>query len=106
MSYKIEAGRVVFDEAPAEGAEVEIVVSTTNNLVGFRDPNNFYPRRVNEADTNRLAVNDLTNQHPVVKHKRDTVDDLTTEPKPSYNASYPFNHVKETESGHIQELMT
>ena len=104
MSYKIEAGRVVFDEAPAEGAEVEIVVSTTNNLVGFKDPNNFYPRRVNEADTNRLAVNDLTNQHPVVKHKRDTVDDLTTEPKPSYNASYPFNHVKETESGHIQEF--
>ena len=104
MSYKIEAGRVVFDEAPPEGAEVEIVVSTTNNLVGFRDPNNFYPRRVNEADTNRLAVNDLTNQHPVVKHKRDTVDDLTTEPKPSYNASYPFNHVKETESGHIQEF--
>ena len=104
MSYKIEAGRVVFDEAPPEGAEVEIVVSTTNNLVGFKDPNNFYPRRVNEADTNRLAVNDLTNQHPVIKHKRDTVDDLTTEPKPSYNASYPFNHVKETESGHIQEF--
>ena len=104
MAYTIEAGRVVFDEAPAEGAEVEIVVSTTNNLVGFRDPNNFYPRRVNEADTNRLAVNDLTNQHPVVKHKRDTVDDLTTEPVPSYNASYPFNHVKETESGHIQEF--
>lgn len=104
MAYTIEAGRVVFDEAPAEGAEVEIVVSTTNNLVGFRDPNNFYPRRVNEADTNRLAVNDLTNQHPVIKHKRDTVDDLTTEPVPSYNASYPFNHVKETESGHIQEF--
>ena len=104
MAYKIEAGRVVFDEAPPEGAEVEIVVSTTNNLLGFKDPNNFYPRRVNEADTNRLAVNDLTNQHPVVKHKRDTVDDLTTEPKPSYNASYPFNHVKETESGHIQEF--
>jgi len=104
MAYKIEAGRVVFDEPPAKGTEVEIVVSTTNNLVGFKDPNNFYPRRVNEADTNRLAVNDLTNQHPVVKHKRDSVDDLTTEPKPSYNASYPFNHVKETESGHIQEF--
>ena len=104
MSYTIEAGRVVFDEAPPQGAEVEIVVSTTNNLVGFSDPNNFYPRRVNEADTNRLAVNDLTNQHPVIKHKRDTVDDLTTEPKPSYNASYPFNHVRETESGHIQEF--
>ena len=31
MAYTVEAGRVVFDEAPAEGAEVEIVVSTTNN---------------------------------------------------------------------------
>ena len=104
MSYTIEKGRIVFDEAPTKDAEVEIIVSTTNNLVGFKDPNNFYPRRVNEADTNRLAVNDLTNQHPMVKHKRDSVDDLTGEPSPSYNASYPFNHVKETESGHIQEF--
>jgi len=104
MSYTIEKNRVVFDEAPREGAEVEIVVSTTNNLVGFKDPRNFYPRRVNEADTNRLAVNDLRNQHPVNKFKRDRVDDLTGEPTPSYNAEYPYNHVRETESGHIVEF--
>ena len=104
MSYTIEKNRVVFDEAPREGAEVEIIVSTTNNLVGFKDPRNFYPRRVNEADTNRLAVNDLRNQHPVNKFKKDRVDDLTGEPTPSYNAEYPYNHVRETESGHIVEF--
>ncbi len=104
MSYKIESGKITFDEPPREGAEVEVIVSKRNNLKGFSDPNGFYPRRVNEADTNRLAVNDQRNQHPVNKFKSDNVDDLTGEPKPSYNAQYPFNHVKETESGHIQEF--
>ena len=104
MSYRIEAGKVIFQEAPREGAEVEVIVSKVNTLKGFSDPRGFYPRRVNEADTNRLAVNDQRNQHPVNKFKSDNVDDLTGEPKSSYNAQYPFNHVKETESGHIQEF--
>ena len=104
MSYRIEAGKVIFQEAPREGAEVEVIVSKVNTLKGFSDPRGFYPRRVNEADTNRLAVNDQRNQHPVNKFKSDNVDDLTNEPKSSYNAQYPFNHVKETESGHIQEF--
>jgi len=104
MAYTIEKGKVIFDEAPAEGAEVEIVVSKTNNLKGFSDPNSFYPRRVNEPDTNRLAANDLRNQHPVVQRKKEIVDDLTGEPKSTYGAQYPFNHVRETESGHIQEF--
>lgn len=104
MSYRIEAGKVVFQDAPREGSEVEIVVSTVNTLKGFTDPRGFYPRRVNEADTNRLAVNDARNQHPVNKFKKDNLDDLTGEPAPSYNAQYPFNHVRETESGHIQEM--
>ena len=59
MSYRIEAGKVIFQEAPREGAEVEVIVSKVNTLKGFSDPRGFYPRRVNEADTNRLAVNDL-----------------------------------------------
>jgi len=104
MAYTIEAGRIVFDEAPADGAEVEIIVSKSNNLNGFSDPNSFYPRRVNEPDTNRLAANDLRNQHPVVQRKRESVDDLTGEPKTAFGAQYPFNHVKETESGHIVEF--
>jgi len=104
MSYRIESGKVIFQEAPREGAEVEIVVSTVNTLKGFSDPRGFYPRRVNEADTNRLAVNDARNQHPVHKFKKNNADDLTGEPSKSYNAQYPFNHVRETESGHIQEF--
>ena len=104
MAYKIEAGKVIFDEPPREGAEVEVLVSKVNSLKGFSDPRGFYPRRVNESDTNRLAVNDATNQHPVNKFKSDNRDDLTGEPKSSYNAQYPFNHVRETESGHIVEF--
>ena len=104
MAYRIENNKIVFDEAPSEGAEVEVVVSRTNSLRGFSDPNSFYPRRVNEPDTNRLATNDLRNQHPVVERRREGVDDLTGEPRTAYGAQYPFNHVRETESGHIQEF--
>ena len=104
MSYKIENNKIIFDEPPREGQEVRVKVSTQNSLGGFSDPNSYYPRRVNEVDTNRLVVNDLKNQHPVVNYKRSRVDDLTGEPKTVYAAQYPFNHVRETESGHIQEL--
>ena len=104
MAYTIEANRIVFDTPPAATDEIEIIVSTENSLQGFSDPNSFYPRRVNEVDTNRLAVNDATNQHPVIKAKQGAVDDLTGEPKSPANPKYPFNHVRETESGHIQEF--
>ena len=104
MAYRIEDGRIVFDTPPPEGAEISINVSRSNNLNGFSDPNSFYPRRVNEPDTNRLATNDLRNQHPVVQAKREDVDDLTGEPRTPYGAQYPYNHVKETESGHIVEF--
>ncbi len=104
MSYTIESGRIIFDTPPPEGAEIEVIVSKTNNLSGFSDPNSYYPRRVNEPDTNRLAANDLRNQHPVVQKKRESVDDLTGEPKTDFGAQYPYNHVKETESGHIKEF--
>ena len=104
MAYKIEENKIVFDTAPRAGDEIQVTVSTQQALNGFSDPRSFYPRRVNEVDTNRLAVNNITKQHPVVNYKRKRVDDLTEEPKTPYNAEYPYNHVKETESGHIQEF--
>jgi hypothetical protein len=104
MSYKIEENKIVFDEPPRAGEEIKVTVSTQQTLNGFADPRSYYPRRVNEVDTNRLAVNDLSKQHPVVNYKRKRVDDLTGEPETKFNAQYPFNHVRETESGHIQEL--
>ena len=104
MAYRIEENKIIFDEPPREGEEIEVSVSTQQTLNGFSDPRSYYPRRVNEVDTNRLAVNDLSKQHPVVNFKKSRVDDLTGEPKTPYNAQYPFNHVRETESGHIQEF--
>src|SRR6056300_988861 len=104
MAYKMEENKIIFEEPPRAGTEIGVTVSTQQSLNGFADPRSYYPRRVNEVDTNRLAVNDLVNQHPVVNFKRTRTDDLTGEPKTPYNAQYPFNHVKETESGHIQEF--
>ena len=104
MAYEIEERKIKFDKPPAKGTEVNLKVSTQQSLNGFADPRSFYPRRVNEVDTNRLAVNDATKQHPVVNLKRQRVDDLVREPETQYASKYPYNHVKETESGHIVEF--
>ena len=104
MAYEIEERKIKFDKPPAKGTEVNLKVSTQQSLNGFADPRSFYPRRVNEVDTNRLAVNDATKQHPVVNLKRQRVDDLVGEPETQYASKYPYNHVKETESGHIVEF--
>lgn len=84
---------------------------------GFNDPNEKYPKAdfLNEADTNRLARNDEIG-HTIVQAKIDSEQkDIPTAgynaegpkynelPTP-YNASYPFNHVKESESGHVEEI--
>ena len=104
MAYEIEERKIKFDKPPAKGTEVNLKVSTQQSLNGFADPRSFYPRRVNEVDTNRLAVNDATKQHPVVNLKRKRIDDLVGEPETQYASKYPYNHVKETESGHIVEF--
>ena len=83
---------------------------------GFKDPNGDYPRAdylaANEPDTNRLARNE--NVESTVIQLKD--DDLTTDvetamngetwsqPETSYAARYPYNHVYESESGHVFEV--
>ena len=89
---------------------------------GFNDPNGTYPSEkithsdhaIEESDVNRLARNDTDKAHAVVA-KKDNSENRTTEvatanssttwnePKSAYAASYPKNHVMETESGHIKE---
>lgn len=80
--------------------------------LGFNDPDLVYPKKdmIGEPDTNRLAVNGAT-VHPVIATKDASADSATAgfnstwqEPKSPYNATYPQNHVRETESGHIQEF--
>ncbi|CAM0000728.1 baseplate hub subunit and tail lysozyme [Vibrio phage D479] len=84
---------------------------------GFNDPNEKYPKSdfLTEPDTNRLARNEKIDQ-TIVQAKRDTEEaDIPTagynadgtsynEPTTPYNASYPFNHVHESESGHVSEI--
>jgi hypothetical protein len=86
---------------------------------GFYDPNSrtddttksVYPREIDEPDVNRLAVNNPDKQHSSLTTR--TTDRLTNiqgvnntwnQPEITYNASYPYNHVYESESGHIMEF--
>ena len=100
---------------------------TKDGSKGFQDRlNGNYPKYTDEPDVNRLAVNDEDNPHPTLtlrKADRDLavgvantdattiVDDVVdaddgtfwNEPETPYNATYPYNHVMETEGGHIKE---
>lgn len=94
--------------------------------LGFNDPNGVYPTQevkkvapwhaaLNEPDTNRLVVNDTEKEHPVIQAKKDAlkangtdiplanVDTKWTEPEVPYATTYPYNHVRQSESGHIEE---
>jgi len=94
--------------------------------LGFNDPNGVYPTQevktdapwnssLNEPDTNRLAINNTEKPHPVLKVKKDarTANGINipmantsskwNEPEIPYNTKYPKNHVKQSESGHIEE---
>ena len=96
---------------------------------GFYDPNGIYPKYKDETDTNRLAVNG-ENPHlslelrklsrvtgvptadfdlvPITDHVATNIaasdGDTWSQPEIPYNATYPFNHVYESESGHIKEF--
>ena len=97
---------------------------------GFYDPNGVYPKYKDEVDTNRLAVNDTSQPHlflelrkltrktgvptadfdavPVEEHISTAIEasdsDTWSQPIIPYNATYPYNHVFESESGHIFEI--
>ena len=97
---------------------------------GFYDPNGVYPKYKDEVDTNRLAVNDSNAPHlglelrkltrktgvptadfdavPVEEHVSTEITasdgDTWSQPIVPYAAVYPYNHVFESESGHIIEI--
>ena len=82
-----------------------------------------YPKEMTEPDTNRLAVNDTTKEHTsLTSRKASRLENIPTadfdevgsniaasdtdnwsQPAITYNAVYPYNHVFESESGHIKE---
>ena len=80
---------------------------------GFNDPEGTYPwyDPDSEPDTNRLARNEKISE-TAVQWRRDNEEKNVEvafgakwhERSTPYNARYPFNHVRETESGHIEEF--
>lgn len=88
-----------------------IATQSTASVNGFVDPTGKYPLYFNEPDTNRLARNEDINKTIVYKKEAaiitgiETADGSTWDQSPiPYNAQYPFNHVMQTESGHVLEF--
>lgn len=84
---------------------------TVDTNKGYADPDGLYPliSRMGEADTNRLARNEQI-ENTIVELKKKSVTGCSTaiagswmEPETPYNAQYPFNHVYESQAGHIVE---
>jgi len=93
---------------------------------GFSDPSGVYPISAGVSDVNMLATN--TDTHPHLQARLDSVavgiatadfnkatnakgDEIAAsdgtiwnQPAPAYASVYPFNHVFESESGHIFEI--
>ena len=102
-----------------ERAQQPLVIGTLSGIPtsladitsGFNDPNGVYPKRIDEPDVNRLARNDNDFPHPVIQTKNNArttgvstaADSTWDEPSSAYSAQYPYNHVYESESGHIRE---
>ena len=97
---------------------------------GFADPKRVYPKVVGESDTNKLARGSIGEYHPsllmrrrlkqtsvptatkpylssgvqvgAASETRSTWDELS--PKSDAPSLYPYNHVHESEAGHIHEI--
>jgi hypothetical protein len=98
-----------------------VPTAPSTGTVGYGDPNSTdapetqeeryrtapdfgpYPILTNISDLSRFVVNDSESLHPLMDFKRSRVDDLTGEPETPFAAQYPYNHVRETESGHVKE---
>lgn len=95
-----------------EGAMVGNAGGKPDNR-GFQDPNKKYPlkRRLNEPEINRLARGLVDETIVQLKDSKRTMGVLLpfnggswNQPKVPFGAKYPYNQVRETESGHVQEF--
>jgi hypothetical protein len=105
----------------------------TGSKLGFMDTSGNYPKYKDETDVHRLAVNDEALPHSTLTiRKADRTESMGRadfnevelsrailgtpitlsgddglafdEPATPYNATYPHNHVYESEAGHIREM--
>lgn len=85
--------------------------SLSESQIGFKDPTGKYPLFKNEPDTNRLARHEQIRK--TIVFKKESARDKNVpiagggtwnqSPVP-YNAEYPYNHVYQSESGHVLEF--
>jgi predicted chitinase len=98
-----------FDGTPQPSQES---YATGAGSLGFRDPNAKYPlpKFINEPDTNRLArgiiegtIVELKDATRITGLKK-PFGGTWSQPEVPFGAKYPFNHVSESESGHVHEI--
>jgi len=81
---------------------------------GFNDPNeredeegvSVYPREAEQSDIDKLARGENTIDKETNQTKDVTIansEDTWNEPDSAYNATYPYNRVFKTETGHVKE---
>lgn len=81
---------LVFGSLPTKSSDTR-----GNTEIGFSDPSEVYPRELETEDNNFRARGEVEpeDNHIVGKYQPDS----------PYAPVYPFNHVYETESGHVKE---
>lgn len=97
--------------APRPPASLGILSTGTNVSIKESPTALRNPSVLNEPTTSRLARNENTEQ-TLIQAKKDSVfksipipgNKTYDEPPTPYNASYPYNRVMETESGHVVEF--
>ena len=108
------------DLTPVQGVNTPVDSSNTSSglnnggaavVMGFKDPKGKYPLYLNEPDTNKLARHEDIKKTIVYKKELAREKAVLTAAGKTwdqahipYNASYPYNHVFMTESGHIMEF--
>lgn len=88
-------------------------VSDIKDLPGYTDPNKKYPKveYAGLPDTNKLALGDTSHLSFKIKENKKVnkiplARNVGTwdEPENAYAAVYPYNHVLESEAGHVIEI--
>ena len=98
-------------KSPREPSSIVFNTTGVGATVSEKDKADIYPNRLNEPTSGRLFRNENV-ANTVVGLRRTSLDkqvptgngEYWDEPYPAYNATPPFNHAMETESGHAFEM--
>lgn len=95
------------------GSYVSIPLTQANKEEGFYDPSGIHPRLINEGTNSRHARGEegTPDRNAVAFTKSSATAAVPaadgtkfTEPLSQFDARYPYNHVLETDRGHVFEL--